>query len=165
MDRHTCFLLLGRTLWITTRQNRLAVTCRELLLCSKETRHQEVKQWPQLQHIVLYRSSWQNEPVVGNQQLDCFWGLPKKWEKPSWDLISSYYTVCFITEEQQLNSTEHDKGNWKCSPLCSSACHCCVQLQCCISLMPSILLHIRLHKIASILHMTWPLFIITPHHL
>jgi hypothetical protein len=25
--------------------------------------------------------------VVGNQQLDCFWGLPKKWEKLSWDLI------------------------------------------------------------------------------
>ena len=85
MNRQTCFLLLGRTLWITTRQNRLAVTCCELLLCTKEPRHQEVKQGPQLQHIVLYWSSWQNEPVVCNQQLDCFWGLPEKWEKLSWD--------------------------------------------------------------------------------
>lgn len=77
-NRQTCFLLLCWTLWITTGKDWLAVACRKLLLCAKETRHQEVKQWPQLQHIILYWSARQNETVICDQLLDCFWRLQQK---------------------------------------------------------------------------------------
>ena len=160
MNRQTCFLLLGRTLWIATRQNRLAVTCCELLLCPKETRHQEVKQRPQLQHIVLYRSSWQNEPVVCDQQLDRFRGLPQKWEKLTWDLIFILLHYLFHNWRTAIKSHRTWQGKLKRQSL-----HCCVQLLYCTNLMLSILLHRRLQKIASVLRTTGPLFIIAPHHL
>lgn len=49
----TCLLLSWRTFGITTGQDGFPVTGSELALCSQEARHEEVKQRPELQDVVL----------------------------------------------------------------------------------------------------------------
>ena len=49
----TCFLFLGGRFSISALDDGLAKSLIELLFCPQEPREQEVKQRPQLQHIVL----------------------------------------------------------------------------------------------------------------
>ena len=87
----TCFLLLGGGLGISAQQDGSPEPLVELLLCAQKARHQEVKQRPQLQNIVLikgrpseiilyktvlsqqtdlYRGAREDESVVGANLFD-----------------------------------------------------------------------------------------------
>lgn len=73
----TSFLLGGRALGVAGGQDGSTVLGSKLALRAQEPRHQEVKQRPQLQHIVLYRRPRQDQAVVRRQLLDSFRRLKK----------------------------------------------------------------------------------------
>lgn len=62
-------LLFRGTLRVPACQNRSRIPRRELLLCPKKTGHEEIEQAPQFEHIVLNRSSAQDQSVVRRQVL------------------------------------------------------------------------------------------------
>lgn len=68
----TSFLLGGRALGVAGGQDGSTVLGSKLALRAQEPWHQEVKQGPQLQHIVLYRRPRQDQAVVRRQLLDSF---------------------------------------------------------------------------------------------
>lgn len=55
MKSPTCFLFSGRALGISASKDGLSVTGGKLALCTQKAWHQEVKERPQLQDIILER--------------------------------------------------------------------------------------------------------------
>lgn len=63
---------------VSTLKNRSTELNRELPFSPKKSRHEKVKQWPELEHIILYRSTRQYQPMVAVKLLHCLCCL-KTW--------------------------------------------------------------------------------------
>ncbi|KAH3747368.1 hypothetical protein DPMN_181793 [Dreissena polymorpha] len=66
---HTCFLLLRGALSLSAGKDWFPVACLELLLCAQEAWNQEVKEGPEVQDVVLYWGTGQDQTVGAVQLL------------------------------------------------------------------------------------------------
>lgn len=74
----TCFLFFSCAFRISTLQYWFPIFSLKLAFGSKKTRHEEVKERPQVQHIVLYRRSRKDQSVVTDELLSCLGKLKNK---------------------------------------------------------------------------------------
>ena len=68
--RHACFSILRFP--VSVGQNRLAEPFVERRFCAQKPWHQEVKETPQFQHIILDRRPGQNESVLRSHAFNRF---------------------------------------------------------------------------------------------